>query len=258
MKRKNLDDILSDKTSGSAEIVGNINEFFKNSIDDLNQLKFIIPKLRKQFKIFATVQDYLSEVSFYTKQNDFQTFKNFTSNYRKRTQTKFERIYNNAKPFIAEFNSILTISNSRTLLGVFKLWRKDNPNIRVFALVSNPGGEGKIFTKHLKRSKIFAELIQDENALESIKKSDTVIIGADTVLQNGSVVNKVGSKALAKYCKEMKKPFIVFADNSKFTNKEKIDKNSLMKINEDSRSKTSAIPYFELINSKLITKIFTD
>jgi len=81
------------------------------------------------------------------------------------------------------------------------------------------------------------------------------------VLKKRNVVNKVGSKALALMCKENKKPFYVVTTRSKFSNKnnfklkkENPDEIWETKINNLSISNT----YFEEVDKKLITIIFTD
>jgi translation initiation factor 2B subunit (eIF-2B alpha/beta/delta family) len=108
---------------------------------------------------------------------------------------------------------------------------------------------------------IKVELITDAMIGLYVHKVDAAIIGADMVLKNRNVVNKVGSKALALMCKENKKPLYVVTTRSKFSNKdnfkpkkEKPDEIWNMKIKNLSISNT----YFEKVDKKLITKIFTN
>jgi translation initiation factor eIF-2B subunit delta len=94
-----------------------------------------------------------------------------------------------------------------------------------------------------------------------ISEIDAAIIGADAVLRNGNVINKVGSKTLALLCKDYKKPFYVVTSNSKFS-KKKIFQPMKEEPQEIWKKKAKNLSisniYFEEIEKKLITKIFTD
>jgi translation initiation factor 2B subunit (eIF-2B alpha/beta/delta family) len=94
-----------------------------------------------------------------------------------------------------------------------------------------------------------------------VQNVDAVIIGADTVLSNGNVVNKAGSKALALLCKEYKRPFYVVTAQSKYSRK-KTYRSKSENPDEvwDKKVKNLSINniYFEEIEKKFITKIFTE
>ena len=94
-----------------------------------------------------------------------------------------------------------------------------------------------------------------------VPKSDAAVIGTDSVLKNKNVINKVGSKALALFCKEHKKPFYVVTTRSKYSNKKnfipkKEDPDEVW-TNRNKRLTISNI-YFEEIEKKLITKTITE
>lgn len=94
-----------------------------------------------------------------------------------------------------------------------------------------------------------------------VRKCDCVIIGADTVLRNRSVVNKVGSFQLALLCNYFQKPFYVITEKSKFSLK-----NEFKQIEESTDEIWKDAPkgvaikniYFEKIPASLISKIITD
>ncbi|MCU0413500.1 MAG: hypothetical protein MUE91_03715, partial [Ignavibacteriaceae bacterium] len=77
----------------------------------------------------------------------------------------------------------------------------------------------------------------------------------------GNVVNKVGSKSLSLLCKENKKSLFVVTSKSKFTKKKifkpKKEDPQEVWVNKFKNLSVSNI-YFEEIENKLITKIFTD
>ena len=119
----------------------------------------------------------------------------------------YMNIYRNAEKLFSGFNTILTLSNSKTLLEVFKIWSKRNKNLKVIVCESRPKNEGIILAKALAQEQIKVRLITDASMSNFIAKADVVIIGADIILKNGNVVNKTGSRSAAIISKHFKKPF---------------------------------------------------
>ncbi|HSP87404.1 MAG TPA: hypothetical protein VLN45_04680, partial [Ignavibacteriaceae bacterium] len=94
-----------------------------------------------------------------------------------------------------------------------------------------------------------------------VEKSDSVIIGADIVLSNGDVVNKIGSRSLAIACKYFNKPFYVITSSDKFSKKknylpEKNPAKEIWEFNHKLLSKQNY--YFEVVEKKLITKVISE
>ncbi|MCW8803963.1 MAG: hypothetical protein OQK57_06155, partial [Ignavibacteriaceae bacterium] len=108
---------------------------------------------------------------------------------------------------------------------------------------------------------IDTELITDAMMGLYVSQVEAAIIGADMIFKNGNVANKVGGKALALLCKEHKIPFFVVTTRSKFSNKNnfKPKKENPVEI-WDKKIKHLSISntYFEEVDKKLITRIFTD
>jgi translation initiation factor 2B subunit (eIF-2B alpha/beta/delta family) len=66
---------------------------------------------------------------------------------------------------------------------------------------SRPKNEGRILAKRLIKKGIPVEYITDFSAATYIPRIDAAIIGADKILANGNIVNKMGSKTLAVLCR---------------------------------------------------------
>ncbi len=95
----------------------------------------------------------------------------------------------------------------------------------------------------------------------AVKKSDAVIIGADSILKNKNVINKSGSLPLAVICKYHKKPFYVIAAKSKYSNRKKFKpvKEKGISVWDYSKEKLEILNYpFEEIDFSLITDIISD
>jgi translation initiation factor 2B subunit (eIF-2B alpha/beta/delta family) len=89
------------------------------------------------------------------------------------------------------------------------------PPQRVFCTVSEPGGEGRRLAAELRAAGIDVELIADEEGPDAARGSDLVLLGADTVFRDGSLVNKVGTGRIASAAKDAGVTVIVACETFK-------------------------------------------
>jgi translation initiation factor 2B subunit (eIF-2B alpha/beta/delta family) len=89
------------------------------------------------------------------------------------------------------------------------------PPQHVVCTVSEPGGEGRGLAAALKVEGIETELIADEEGPAAAQESDLVLLGADTVFRDGSLINKVGTRAIASAAKEAGVPVVVACETFK-------------------------------------------
>lgn len=80
---------------------------------------------------------------------------------------------------------------------------------RVICTVSEPVGEGRWFYEELGEEGLTTELVADEDAGHAVKSVDVLLLGADTVFRDGSLVNKIGTYDLTKSAKNADVPVIV-------------------------------------------------
>jgi len=112
---------------------------------------------------------------------------------------------------------VVTLSRSQTvLLALSSLGRTRRPS-RVSVLESFPGGEGRLFAHDLRRAGLSARTVPDRAGLRVAAAADLVVIGADAVFSDMSVVHKVGTRALARTASAAGVPVVVVAGRSKFT-----------------------------------------
>lgn len=249
---------LSDKISGSSELLRKLNNYLSKNRKNTQTIKRILPKLRKHFRSFENIQKYLFELNKLVSAGKLKP--EFFSNSATEARSNY-KIFIKVLPYFKMRNILLTISNSRTVLEFLKRIRKEKRNLQVIVCESRPRLEGRIMASALAKVGIKVQLITESMMSECVQKADAVLIGADTILRSGDVVNKVGSKALAILCKEFKKPFFVVADKSKFS-----EKNKFVQREEDRKEIWLRPPkeisiknfYFEIIPKRYVTKIFTN
>lgn len=89
------------------------------------------------------------------------------------------------------------------------------PPEHVVCTVSEPGGEGRGLAAKLKVEGIETELIADGEGPAAAQESDLVLLGADTVFRDGSLINKVGTLAIARAANQAGVPVIVACETFK-------------------------------------------
>lgn len=258
---KDLQNILSDNTSGSTDIVLKINTYFSRISGNEDLILNSIELLNGKLSHFTAVKKYLNNLKKELSNRGFETIKLYATNYLKELTDKYNSLYSNASPILLKYNTFLTLSNSKSLIETFSRLRKDNPNIKVIVLESRPKMEGRLLSKALLKHEIKVELLTDAELSLAVPESDALIIGADTILKNGNVINKVGSRAAAVLFRRSKKPVFVISTKDKFSSK-KFFRPALMKGSEvwnySHKNLTIKNIYFEEVESGLLTKIITD
>lgn len=117
------------------------------------------------------------------------------------------------------------------------------PPAHVVCTISEPGCEGRGLAAELKSRGLAVELIADAEGPDAVRESDLLLLGADTVFRDGSLVNKVGTLAIARAAKEAGVPVIIACETFKlapFDSEEPV---------EDT---------FELIPAALIDRVVTE
>ncbi len=86
---------------------------------------------------------------------------------------------------------------------------------RVICTVSAPGEEGRPFSEELAAEGLAVDLVADEDAEHALGTADILVLGADTVFRDGTLVNKVGTTALAEAAKNADVPVVVACETFK-------------------------------------------
>jgi len=80
---------------------------------------------------------------------------------------------------------------------------------RVVCTVSEPFGEGREFSEELAAAGLTTDLVADEDAEQAVGTVDILLLGADTVFRDGSLLNKAKTNGLTKAAKKARVPVIV-------------------------------------------------
>lgn len=86
---------------------------------------------------------------------------------------------------------------------------------RVVCTVSTPHEEGRDFADVLVGAGLTVDLVADEDAAHALETVDLLLVGADCVFRDGSLVNKIGTAGLAEAAKDAGRPVLVACETIK-------------------------------------------
>ena len=139
---------------------------------------------------------------------------------------------------------VLTISRSSSVYqALLGLPRSQRPR-EVIVLESRPGGEGRLLARDLRKGGVTARFVPDTEGPCWVPGADQVLIGADTIYADGSVVHKVGTRPLALAAHRQGVPVVVVSGLSKAV--------------AQRRSAHRLPPLFDVTPARAITEYWTD
>jgi len=232
---RSVDEIANDRVRGasslgrsSIEILAEVARASRaNSIGELfSDLLSVTLELRKAQPSMATVRNltgrFLYEVA--TAGQTAASIDQFremaaslAQNAKRDAEEAAENAARNSVSILPEEGIVLTHSYSSTVRRALELRGKTGRELTVYVTESSPGLEGKQLAKDLIEFGIPVRLIADSAVGSVISDVDMVLVGADSVLADGSVINKVGTKKIATMASEEEISFCVICESSKFS-----------------------------------------
>jgi ribose 1,5-bisphosphate isomerase len=149
---------------------------------------------------------------------------------------------------------ILTHSHSATVLAVLE--RLARRGAAVVVTESNPLGEGRTTARLLADRGFPVRLIADAQAGVFVGQMAAVLAGADTVFADGTVVNKVGTFALALLARQARVPFFVASESLKVAPSRWGKAGDALPL--DASPEEPPAVYFDVTPPRLITALITE
>lgn len=118
---------------------------------------------------------------------------------------------------IRDGDTVLTHCNSMAAISVISAAHKSGKKIKVIATESRPRFQGITTIGMLDKLGIETELIVDSAARSVMNEVDLVVVGADVITANGTLVNKIGTAQIALCAREARTSFMVAAETYKFS-----------------------------------------
>jgi len=125
------------------------------------------------------------------------------------------RIAEVGRSFIKDGALVLTHANSNVVRELL-LRASETKNFSVVVTEGRPECTGYVLAKKLQEHSIPVSLVLDSGVGAIMDKVDVVVVGAEGVLENGGIVNKLGTYQIALVAKAHGKPLYVAAESYKF------------------------------------------
>jgi len=112
-------------------------------------------------------------------------------------------------------DTILTHCHSTDALACVEAAREQGKSLDAVVKETRPRKQGHITARQLREMGVPVTLIVDGAAGRYLDDADHVIVGADSIAADGSVVNKIGTRSLAVTARERDTPIVVAAQTIK-------------------------------------------
>jgi translation initiation factor eIF-2B subunit alpha len=144
-----------------------------------------------------------------------------------RTKSARDQIATLSSPFFRDGVVVMTHGYSRVVFSVLKYAAQREKRITVIATESMPQNNGVSLAQRLAAEGIPVQLISDSAAAHMMDQVDLVFVGAEAVVENGGIINNMGTYQLALVAKAHSKPFYVAAETYKMTRDFPLDQKSI-------------------------------
>ena len=134
----------------------------------------------------------------------------------KESHAAVERIGTLATSLLETPSTALTICNSSAAISCLVHCHKAGKLEKVFACETRPKGQGFITVRELAEAEVPVTLIVDSSMYQVMSQVDIVMVGADTVEGDGSLINKIGTATLATVARAFGVPVYACAESYKF------------------------------------------
>lgn len=130
--------------------------------------------------------------------------------------TARERIGKTFLKIAPDHATVLTLSYSESVRACLQAAHAKRRIVRVLVMESGPGFEGRSMAKVLAEDGMSATTIPDDLGPSKAVEATCVLVGADSVLRDGSIVNRRGTRAIAEAAASHGKPMYVACESLKF------------------------------------------
>ncbi len=134
------------------------------------------------------------------------------------SEEAFLKVTEKGSEIIEKGDRLMTCSYSSTICQTFRTAKLRGKEFYVLVAESRFGGKvyGELTAEQLKTYKITAEVIPDNAIVNYISKVNKVLVGADSVSADGSLINGSPTHAVALAAKKRLVPFYSLCETTKF------------------------------------------
>lgn len=123
--------------------------------------------------------------------------------------------------------TVLVHGYSTTVFHALRECKRCGINLNVLITDCSPEHLGTKMDLALKEEGIKCDIILDLSIGYHMNNIDCVLVGANAIVENGGVINRIGTYTLAVVAKNFKKPFYVLSETLKFLKLYPLDQNDI-------------------------------
>lgn len=152
-----------------------------------------------------------------------------------------DRISSVGQSFIRPGMKVLTHGWSRVVSSLL-INAAEETHFEIIILEGRPDASGaKAAAQLYAKAGIPTTIVLDSAMAYVMEKVDMVIVGAEGVVENGGIINKIGTYTMAITAKEHKKPFYVAAESFKFARLFPLNQSDLPDMGENFRDRLTFV-----------------
>ncbi|KAJ3404826.1 hypothetical protein HDU80_002288 [Chytriomyces hyalinus] len=140
----------------------------------------------------------------------------FEENFVTNASGYVEKISTVGANLIKDGSVILMHSYSRVVMALLQHAAQQNKRYSVIATESRPSRFGEKAVEFLSKLNVPVKLVPDSAVGFVMEKVDLVLVGAEAVVENGGLINQMGTYQIALVAKAANKPFYAVTESYKF------------------------------------------
>lgn len=268
--------IRDDRASGASELArraltnlaqsartagpGEVGKLRKGLCDRAEALSAVRPSMAPLVTLTHRFRDALNEIETDDTEEFLSSAADCAETLIHQSRTAGKTAARKAANLIGPRRHVLTISDSSTVRATLEDLA---PDATVTVAEARPLCEGASLAERLADAGVGCTLITDAQMAVAARDADCALIGADTILPDGSAINKAGSHLLALAAREAGIPFYVVAESFK-----RLPDGHALPVMEEMAASELGYPedtgyrvrniYFEAVPATLISELITE
>lgn len=226
-----VDEVAHDRTSGASYLGRKAVEAIHTAVRDstaktnndlFRDILIVATKMRHVQPNMASIRNTTARL-IHNIDSARQTSKSVTE-YRKlieqmarealtKNESAADQVSRNLRDMIIQKKRILTHSYSSTVKRAIQ--QCSNRELHIYVTESGPAFEGKTLSRDLIELGLNSTVLPDTTTCAFPLEFDAVVLGADSVLTDGSIINKAGTANIARTARQSLIPVYVAAERSK-------------------------------------------
>jgi ribose 1,5-bisphosphate isomerase len=259
-----INQIKNDSSNGASQIARNalnVLKFFVQTNKKTTRSDFEVHLKKVGLQLFearanmAPVQNLVAQAVYNIiscKQNNVESTQKFAvstiDSLIQQSENAVKESAIKAAALIEDSDCVATCSDSSTVCETLKTAKKQGKQFKVVVAESQTGtiSYGEVMARFLNSIDVSAKIFPDDQILKHVSDADLVLIGADSLLCNGSVINGLPSYGLAVAAKQSAVPFYSVCETTKA--------NALSYLGNPVELKKG----FDFVPANLVTRIITE